>query len=233
MIKKIKYLLLIVACIGCGDVFAQTDTVPKIQNPQRVMTLLKTNPLPILWGPIPLTAEYRFIVEEVIATNQSLQVGFSFLGKSPLLALVEDSSFNGGAPVIKIKVKGFRFQAGWRYYLTNLTEMFGFSSGTVYAPEGFYIMPHFSYSSARFTPRIVNPIHLRISHLNANMLLGTQLFLGDNIAMDIFAGLGYKKNKWVEYYSPTRQRVIIPTDLGGFYNGPVKLTLGFNFGIAF
>lgn len=65
-----------------------------------------------------------------------------------------------------------------------------------------------------------------------NMLVGYQMFLFPELAIDVFTGLGYKNNQWIEYYSPIRQ---YPIDLGfgGLYNSHLKLTLGFNIGLAF
>src|SRR5688572_11308898 len=101
----------------------------------------KTNPFRIFWGPIPLTSEYRLISEAATDNNQSVLFGLSYLGKSLLFALLEDSINQPNQR--KMQINGFRVQAAYRFYL-NANE---------FAPSGFYVSPHFSYSSAKFTDK--------------------------------------------------------------------------------
>ena len=70
--------------------YAQEETkLDKKNLPDEVPTVTKTNLLAILWGPIPITAEYRLVREVNIGEYQSVQFGVSYLGKNPMIMLGE------------------------------------------------------------------------------------------------------------------------------------------------
>lgn len=210
---------------------AQDSIREKPISPQRVNTVIKTNPLPILWGPVPLTAEFRIVREITVATNQSMELGFSYLGKSPLFSILENGLNQNNQ--VKMYVSGFRLQMAHKFYINEVLEKMEMSDFD-YAPVGFYIAPHISYSSAKFTYKSLNryDVYIRGTHFNINLLGGYQTLIDDQLAIDFFAGMGYKKNTWTEHSPPNN---IVPVDmgLGSFYNSNVKLILGFNAGITF
>jgi len=198
------------------------------ESPQRPGILLKTNPFTILWGTIPFTAEYRLVAEMVTSSDQSVQISASYLGKSPIVSILEEDSAWG---VGKLIVKGYRFQLSYKYYLSGLT---GTSNpNRKYAPEGIYVAPHISYATAILTNKPLQQynIYIRGSHLNVVLLGGYQIFLGEHVAIDFFSGVGYKKNVWLERYA-NRVQTINMDEFPAFYNSPVKVMLGFNLGIA-
>ncbi len=201
----------------------------KTRHSPAALAVYKTNPFSILWGPIPYTAEYKIIRETAISPHSSFLIGISFLGKSPLLSQAEKANQNNGngnsQPNEKLKVRGWRFQFAYRYYL-----------GKRHAPRGFYCGPQLSYSYATITTASLSPrnIYLKGTHFNVNALVGYQVIIRDKVSFDFFFGLGYKKNKWVEYYSPTRVTVVHDfDDITPLYDKPIKITLGINFGLAF
>jgi len=197
-------------------------------NPQVVNSIIKTNPLALLWGPIPFTAEYRVMIELTSSKNQSNQVAISYLGKSPVLKLFEDSI----SELELLIIRGFRFQASHKFYLNNLGSLLGLPYSE-YAPHGLYISPHLSYSSAIFSTKFFNSrdVFIKATHFNVNFLFGYQL-IREFWALDFFAGLGYKKNTWIEH-DQNNNINFDTSDFGKFYNSPVKLNLGFNVGVVF
>ena len=201
----------------------------KTRNSPAALTVYKTNPFSIIWGPIPFTAEYKIIRETAFAPNQSFLVGISYLGKSPLLSQAEKANQNNSIPNSgtndKLKVRGFRFQFAYRYYLSKRK-----------APRGFYCGPQLSWSYATITPASLSSRNYYIygTHFNINALAGYQVIIRDKVAFDFFFGLGYKKNTWIEHYSSTRSYIIHDFDnITPLYDKPVKVTLGINFGLAF
>ena len=62
-----------------------------IAYPLEYEGVLKTNPLSVLWGSIPLTSEYMVVYEFVTAPQQSSQIGLSYITKSPVLKAFEDT----------------------------------------------------------------------------------------------------------------------------------------------
>lgn len=215
-------LLLLLLVLPAFAVQAQTaDTAAgKPLNPQFIKHVIKTNPVPILWASIPFTSEFRYVQEVPIARYQSLQLGFSYLGKSVILTLIENAARHKNEP--RVVVSGFRVQFSHRYYFTELD----------YAPVGLYIGPHISYSTAKFSTRygMIFNNYLQGTHYNINLIGGVQMPIED-VMVDIYAGLGYKKNTWESHSSSN----VISMDLtdSKLYNSPVKITLGFNVGLAF
>jgi hypothetical protein len=232
MCSGIFRIILFILLFGFSPVVAQVELLPKLQYPPKYSLLLKTNPLPILWGPIPgiipLTSEYRLVNEFVVAPHQSSVIGFSFLGKSPLIPLLDPTS---GSLFRNIMVRGFRFQMGHRFYLNNINNTLGLPYSD-YAPEGLYVGPFFSYSEARLTTKLANTfnIYRRITHFNANAVAGYQLIF-DGFVFDVFLGMGYKENRWYDHFPPTVNPISSP--MTGAYNSNLKFVFGFNFGIAF
>lgn len=235
-ILRLHIVLLSILLFNCQALWGQDEGAEIISagarqpadNPQAVNTVIKTNPLAILWGSIPLTAEYRVMIELTSSKNQSDQIGISYLGKSPVLELFEDSIEN----LDLLIVRGIRFQGAHKFYINRPGGPLGLSYSE-YAPHGFYISPHLSYSSVKFSTKAANSrdVFIKVTHFNANLLFGYQLIPGF-WAFDIFAGLGYKKNNWIEH---DQQNSINKntSDFGKYYNSPVKLNLGFNVGVVF
>ncbi len=163
------------------------------KSPHKYKTVFKTNPLSMIAGVIPFTSEYRLLGEYAVNKNQAAQLGFSYLGKSPILSAIESSG-----PAVnnvlnqKLKVRGYRIQASYKFYLTQLSN--GYNKSEFLAPQGLYFAPLVSYSSAKMYMRYfqVNDIWIRATHFNANLLIGGQAFLG-NLALDVFFGFGLQE----------------------------------------
>ncbi len=198
--------------------------------PHKYVNIVKTNPFIPLWGTIPFTAEYRIVYEGVIAKNQTVLMSFSYLGKSPFIAVMENQFPANGNISPSFLIKGFRLQAAHRIYLAKLNENMGYYP---YAPEGFYIGPHISYATANFGEKSTFAYnYITFNQFNFVLMTGLQTFI-DQFAIDVFFGLGYKKNTVSEW----RNSQIIYHDpaeiMGNFYASPVKIYLGFNVGIGF
>jgi hypothetical protein len=187
----------------------------------RKNNIIKTNPLTIIQGSIPFTAEYRLILEHMLGNKSSIQIGGSYLGKSPLQVYNEANSTDP----VRLIVKGYRFQAEFRYYIS------GFINDKT-APEGFYVAPSFSLSHAKFTNRYYNTYNEYISFDYTNYCLKAGYQLMDNtLTLDFFTGIGYRNNILVDKInSPAQANKIKDFEV---YHGPLKLLLGFNMGYAF
>jgi hypothetical protein len=199
-------------------------------NPQKYYSVVKTNPAVILWGPIFFTSEFRLLNEFSVAPQQGTQIGISYLGKSPLW-----NFFNqlGNQPSNNnFIVRGFRFQVTHRFYLNKIMYDHGLSPKR-YAPEGFYVGPLFSYSTAKFTTKYLNQIgvYQRGIQMNLNMVAGFQTIVYNRLTFDMFAGLGYKENSW--YITNRTSTTPIRMDINGAYYSNLKLILGTNIGFAF
>lgn len=222
--KRGRLALFTIACafLSAYNAFAGNDSLKlRPLNPQSVRHIIKTNPLPLFWGSIPYTSEFRFIQEVPVALFQSSQIGFSYIGKSLFLNMAENAVRQNNEP--RIKVSGFRIQYSHRFFFARNS----------YAPEGAYIGPHVSYTTAQFSTRYSKQFdyYIQATHFNANMLMGYQAISRDGFAVDAFFGIGYKKNSWEYHQSHTS----VPIDLNDipFYGSNVKYTLGFNFGLVF
>lgn len=220
---RLKRSLIIISLLPICNAYAGDGDSIKLKplNPQPVSYIIKTNPLPVFWGPIPFTSELRVLQEIPVALFQSSQVGFSYIGKSLFLTMAENSIRQNNEP--RIKVTGFRIQYAHRFYYRRNN----------YAPEGAYIGPLVSYSAARFGTRYSRQFdhYVQASHFNANMMLGYQAVGDGGFSVDAFIGVGYKKNTW-EYHQSNRS-VPISFDEIPYYSSNFKFSLGFNLGMAF
>jgi hypothetical protein len=202
---------------------AQDSLVLKFNYPQKIHAIIKFNPIPILWGPLLYSGEYRLLSEFTTAKKQSTQIGIGYLGKGAFFKLFEDSF---GITGRKITVRGFRIQASHRF----------FPSKKSYSPQGFYISPHVSYAYARVIPgkaSFASIYYLGESNFNLNLLVGIQFFIARTVSVDFFGGIGYKKLKFWDQFANTPRRYVDPFDgQRSLYNSNLKLNLGLNFGIV-
>lgn len=197
--------------------------------------LFKTNPMPILWGPIPFTAEYRLNFESVISRRESIEVGGSYLGESLLFAMIQGAA---GPGAVRYNVTGYRFQIAYKIFVSDYFE-YGMKSNEQISLTGFYVAAHTSYSQAKLvtgaTPARSSSRFVEVSHFNFNFLVGVQEnFMEDFFYIDMFAGLGYRHNE--AWNVNTIQNTRRPNgDFQEIYLFPrnLKVTLGFNIGFAF
>ncbi len=222
---KLILFLMLLGLAGADASAFPPDSVKKAEKlrcPQEIRSVTKTNPLAMLWGPIPLTSEFKILQEFTTHPFQSLQVGFSVLRKSPFLLLFEDTLTAGTND--HYVVKGWRFQIAKRYYMQS----------TYYSPYGIYISPSFSISSAKISTELAlrSGYFLKATHYNASILVGAQPILFDLIAVDVFGGLGIQDKIWQEHN--VQQGIVKPLNLRdlGMMDWPVKITAGFSIGLA-
>lgn len=202
------------------------------KSPHNIRTVIKGNPFTILAGVIPFSAEYRIVGEYVVAKNQASQVGISYLGKSPIYSMIEASAPPAQLP-LKWRMSGYHIQVWHKFYITQFGDTY--SSSKYLAPSGFYFGPKVAFASMKMTNKYFNhyDVYLKATHLNVNLMFGGQALLG-NFAIDIFTGIGYKKNEWIEHHSPTQIYNVTPTlDFPVGYSSNIKLSLGFNIGYGF
>lgn len=208
------------------DNFARLDTFI------RPLSIIKTNPLPILWGPIPLTSEYRLIYETSTFYNQSVSIGVSYLGKNMLVNLFSliDSSLRSDWE--KLKIRGIRGQISYKFFIGKKKPH------KIYGPHGLYIGPLLSYSSAKVTDEyfsVRRNFYMKFANFNLNCITGLQIIAFNKFSFDMFSGLGYRYNVFIVNYlnQPNISRMIIlPLDDVPFFKN-LKFTLGFNLGYCF
>ena len=188
--------------------------------PDHKGAIVKTNPFTIIMGPIVYTSEYRLAYEHPMAPFQCLQVGISYLGKSPFLSLVERTDSSLSSSDIRYSVRGFRFQLTYKLYILEIQNKYRF-----------YIGPHFSFSTAKVTYKSLlnSDNYLKATYINYNLLFGYQTTIFTRrMDLDLFAGVGYRNNKWEEHFNGNTA----PMDDTGMYyfDGPFKIMFGFNIG---
>lgn len=222
-IRLFLIIMVFQPCIGLAqrnnsDWFQYDPKVPK-----SVYRVYKTNPLAIFWGPTVYSSEYKIIAETPMGYNKSGLLGISYIGRSPLVDYLERNS--GMTGLSSIQVIGYRVQGAYRIYGLIAEN---------YSPAGLYISPHFSYADVKyfFKNGSTNRDYLKISHLNVNLLAGYQFLFMEKICVDMFCGLGYKKNEW-KYYQNQNISTVITPDEDAYYKSNLKISLGFSIGYAF
>jgi len=223
---QVFFVLLLTCLASINLANAQTDVSDSLMQraseeyPLKYAGVLKTNPLSMLWGSIPVTAEYMVLYEFVTSPQQASQVGLSYISKSPILKLFEDT-----VPDLKLlTANGVRLQISHRFYLVK-------SRG--FAPRGFYLAPHLSYATVRISTKHYRSrdVYIGVTQFNSNLLIGWQWIYDNNYTFDAFVGWGYKDNFAVEH-DAQRTISLNTDDFGAWYTGPLKFSFGFHIGIA-
>jgi hypothetical protein len=161
------------------------------------------------------------MLEHVINENQAFQISGSYLGKSGYLALMETQI----SDPLNISVRGYRFQAEYKFYLKGLLR-------DIETPEGLYFAPAYSYSHAKFINRYNAGLneYLSMTYTYYGLKCGYQI-IDNNLAIDIFLGGGYRENIWVDYMQNTS--TVVDEEEYTIYPGHFKILFGFNAGWAF
>jgi len=188
--------------------------------PQNIDLIIKTNPLAPLAGSVRLTSEYLLAVEFITSAQQSSQISVSYLGKSPLVKLLADSIPDWDLLIIR----GYRIQINHKFYLLKKKN---------FAPVGFYLSPHTSFTGIKVSTRYLNSVdhYLRVNHFSIDLLGGWQFIFDQNNVIDVYMGWGYKNNFWEEHQSQNSIS-INSKDVGSWYNNPIKFTIGFTVGLG-
>ena len=177
----------------------------------------------MIWGNLPFTSEFRVVQEATVSKKQSTQLWLSGYLKSPVLLIGERVSKRDGI----FAIRGYRVQLAHKFYLgKNATS-----------PEGFYMGPQVSYTNIKVSLKqwLKRDVYVQGSQINLVCLVGYQA-IGKRAVVDIFCGLGYKKNDFFWHYSPKKIVPIPFSDSPGLYSilkSPVKFTFGMNFGFAY
>ncbi len=202
------------------------NSTPELKN------VFKANPLALIVGTVPYTGELRLANEIPITQRQSVQISVSYIGKGPMLYFLEDSLTGRN---IRFTVFGGRIQYQHRYYFKlNKTDI-----QTHKALLGWYVAPHISYSKATVSTRQLRQydLYYRATQFNTALLIGRQSHAGlffKNGTLDLFAGIGYKNNTWVDNTRPGgTPRNFVFHEAGAIYNSNIKPYLGFNLGLLF
>lgn len=222
--------LFVMACLLAGGAAAQSPD--KAAEPKK--NLIKLAPLGWIHGQLPFSVESRVGYERVVSGRSSIMGSYSylstnypfnFIGSAALSATITSALLaNGHGHVawtdVETRTRGHRFQLQYKRYLTKRKS----------APEGFYLAPHYSYTTATYRSE-VKDLDIRFSinttNHNYNLLFGFQEILGRHFVVDVFTGLGYR-NKTEKTY-----------DKHGAYTGtqdkeiPLKVSSGLNIGWAF
>lgn len=185
--------------------------------------VIKTSPTAFLAGGIfPLTSEYRLCMEIASSRTQSEQLSLSLIQKNIFFYLAE--RMDNTSTNRTFKVNGFRIQYAHKFYLVNRNH---------HAPYGFYFAPLISYTNAQISlglKRYYSKTYWDFNHFNLDMTFGVQVGKKDRLTLEVYGGIGYKKNT-VYYHANTFKVTPYDTgDFGTFYNSNVHLLFGVNVG---
>ncbi|MBI2966577.1 MAG: hypothetical protein HYY40_02025 [Bacteroidetes bacterium] len=231
------FILLITIQLSGGFVFSQFQDSLKdrFKERQPFLNVLKINPLPIVWGSVPFTSEYRVVLEYVTGSQQSSQVSIAYLAKNWMFKLDTSVAAEG------LIIRGFRFQGTFKFYMNNsMPVLANLINDNPYAPLGPYLAPHVSFATAKITYDYWNSryYYIRGNQFNVALLAGYQFTILNVIAVDLFTGLGYKNNEWITREANKITKIDLRKELGdGWlirnYVGPIKTYLGFNIGVVY
>jgi len=187
IMKKVKYLII----LGLAVITTASPAFAQASGEKDFKFTIKTNPLSALGGPfwvvvIPVTGEYKLLLETAVSEKSSVQLGVGYIGPSALVNLDDLASDESGTEITGIKTSGFRFQGWYKYFLSR----------DLSAPEGFYIGPHVSYASANIKNKSDETQKIAATKLNINGVIGYQMITSGGFTLDIFTGMGFVSRKW-------------------------------------
>lgn len=201
---------------------------PNIILRSNPMALLLTSEIPIL------TSEWKVESEFSVGPKSGLVLGASYLSMGPVLRTVIDqdtSLAHSGYTSNSFAMIGYRVQFGYRYYPKRKKPN---EAGYKPAPFGFYLYPRFSYANSILFLRQNRTDQIRIQFMNVTLNSGYQFLIANFVALDIYFGLGYKKNELFEQ-NRTNTKKITDQELQDLFiiGSPIKINLGTSIGIAF
>ena len=190
-------------------------------------TVFKTSPTALLYGGVlPFSSEYRIMVEMPSNRTQSEQIAFSIIGKNIIFNSIDRNTPNSLTNRFGFKVSGWRLQYAHKFYLVNRRH---------HSPYGFYLAPLVSYTTINIairSNRYRKTSYYDIRQFNINGIIGVQVGKKNRLTLDIYGGIGYKKNQ-VFFQSHTyKVAPIDQEDFGDFFNSNVNLVFGINLGFS-
>ncbi len=219
--KSLKIILLLITIFNVNFVFCQFygDSIYFEQFSSK-RNILKTNPFVFPVGGIPLTSEFRLTYETVVSQKSSIQISGAYLGKGLYTTIIEAAT----VPQLVLKIRGYKFQAEYKYYLSNKYK--------IRAPERLYLSLQYSYSRAKVSEKknVLQDDYYLITYTNYCVKAGFQI-IRKNLAFDPFIGVGIRDNVWLQHFNNTSS--YLNKDDFTVYPGPIKILLGFNAGWAF
>jgi hypothetical protein len=237
VMKKILFfsLLMGLSSLLPAQVFDYIDSTElahtRERRPLKKEIILKTNPGSIFIGHFfPLCSEYKLVAEAVVAQRGGLHTGVSYYAMSPWMRNVIDKDSNMQLQQIKATdfvMRGIRFQLGYRFYLTDPTAD---ERTPAVAPQGFYLMPHYSYSVIEF--KYKGGGYREIFYLqNITVNFGLQFILFEQFVFDVYLGGGYKRNTvYTDQSGRLVQNTTYAEEVPLLFENPLKLNAGFMIG---
>ncbi|MFN8323059.1 MAG: hypothetical protein U0T74_10415 [Chitinophagales bacterium] len=224
-------ILVLAICLALGSVAsAQRDTVVRefegfksTKLPLR-QNVIKSNLIPFLFGQIPICGEIRFTYERMLSHNQSLTLGASYNYPNLFLFVMPAIANPNGTTLKDYSLRGGRITLGYRFYPLKSKQ----------APEGLFVGPYGSFNFVKIKERNGNGSSETWCYANGSLIAGYQFYLTRGVFLELFGGLGYRKN-FIVYYDAVHNRTS-QADLQLFFkNNPfknVKLIFQLNLGFG-
>lgn len=219
-------------------VFSQATGGIEIKQPERSpKNLLKVAPFAFIHGQVPFGVESKLSYERVIGSRNSVGSSYSHIGSNPVFGFIGSVALSatlttvlnlygkpGKAGIVwsetKIRTSGYRYQFQFKHYLSKKTS----------APSGLYLSPHYSYAQTEYAVSMSNldvETTLKARNRNFNLLFGYQEVIGKHFVVEVFTGLGYKIKSTDIYDKAGTWLHTMPK------GSPLKISSGFNLGVAF
>ena len=233
-----RFFLSLIFLILPLAVFSQNTNVPTKNKPEALpKNIIKVAPFAFIHGQVPFGVESKLSYERVIGSRNSLGGSYSHIGSNPVFGFIGSVALSatlttvlnlygkpGKAGIVwsetKIKTSGYRYQFQFKHYLSKKTT----------APSGLYLSPHYSYSETDYDVTMSNldlETTLKAKNRNFNLLFGYQEVIGKHFVVEVFTGLGYKRKSTDIYDKDGNWLHTMPK------GSPLKVSSGFNLGIAF
>jgi hypothetical protein len=166
---------------------------------KQATSVFKVGIIPFFFGQVWGTGELRFNYERVIARQQSILAGISYVFPNLFGIAIHNAGLSGGRgsngtysgygsrPGFldgNYAFEGIRGMLGYRYYFLRSKD----------APKGLYAGPYLSYNFVNVTQRDAPQNYEGLNYFDVCAVFGVQVVSHKHFAFDFTAGLGYKDN---------------------------------------
>jgi len=216
-------------------------TFPSYKKQTKNEIIIKTDPLDILIGPVPLVSSaYGIYVELPLSSSTSIEPGIAYLNKHLFLSVFidMDTSFNQSQRNLlkSFNYRGVKVALMYRHYINAFNDFLKGLLNIEGNMSGLYWGATISYTYFKVSPW--DPFSASFNYVlfekfNTGIIMGIQLIFFSRVTADFYLGAGYKENIIYVYQNGRQVRKITSSGQSpDFYFSHFKLYLNFKVGLA-
>jgi len=216
-------------------------TFPSSKKQTKNEIIIKTDPLDILIGPVPLVSSaYGIYTELPLSSSTSIEPGIAYMDKNLFLSAFIDMDTSLTQPqrnlLKSLNYRGVKISLMYRHYINALNDLLKDLLNIERNMSGLYwgaIVSYAYFKVSSWDPFIASLNYVLFEKFNTGIIMGIQLIFFSRVTTDFYLGAGYKENIFYVYQNGRQVRKITSTGQSpDFYFSHFKLYLNFKVGFA-